>query len=138
MAAVVGVGMCTLTIALAVLGIPPILTNAFVGIRQVDRATVEAARGHGHDRARDPAQGRGAAGGPDHLRRHPRRHDRDRGDRDDRRHSPEFTTLGDFIINRSVYGENGVLAGAIVVALLALVLELAARAAAAAPHSPRV
>ena len=29
------------------LGIPPILTNAFVGIRQVDRDAVEAARGIG-------------------------------------------------------------------------------------------
>ena len=34
-------------------------------------------------------------------------------------------TLGDFIINRNVYGDNGVLAGAILVALLALALELA-------------
>ena len=33
-------------------------------------------------------------------------------------------TLGDFIINENVYGENGVLAGAIVVALMALALEL--------------
>jgi osmoprotectant transport system permease protein len=32
-------------------------------------------------------------------------------------------TLGDFIINQNVYGDNGVLAGAILVALLALVLE---------------
>ena len=32
-------------------------------------------------------------------------------------------TLGDFIINENVYGDNGVLAGAIVVALLALALE---------------
>ena len=51
MAAVIGVGLGNLTIALAVLGIPPILTNTFVGIRQVDRAAVEAARGHGDDRA---------------------------------------------------------------------------------------
>ncbi len=47
MAAAIGVGDLNLTIALAVLGIPPILTNAFVGIRQVDRAPVEAARGVG-------------------------------------------------------------------------------------------
>jgi osmoprotectant transport system permease protein len=33
-------------------------------------------------------------------------------------------TLGDYIINENVYGENGVVAGAIVVALMALVLEL--------------
>ena len=32
-------------------------------------------------------------------------------------------TLGDFIINRNVYGADGVLAGAILVALLALALE---------------
>ena len=36
-------------------------------------------------------------------------------------------TLGDFIINRGVYGEDGLLAGAILVALLALVFELVAR-----------
>ena len=35
------------TIALAVLGIPPILTNSFVGISQVDRTAVEAAKGMG-------------------------------------------------------------------------------------------
>ena len=46
-ATVIGVGVPTLTIALAVLGIPPILTNTFVGIRQVDRATIDAARGVG-------------------------------------------------------------------------------------------
>ena len=32
-------------------------------------------------------------------------------------------TLGDYIINESIYGTNGVLAGAILVALLALTLE---------------
>ena len=47
MVAFVGVGLVNLTIALMVLGIPPILTNAFVGIRQVDRGAVEAARGMG-------------------------------------------------------------------------------------------
>ena len=46
-AAFIGVGVFNLTIALLVLGIPPILTNAFVGIRQVDRDAVEAARGIG-------------------------------------------------------------------------------------------
>ena len=33
--------------ALMVLGIPPILTNAYVGVRQVDRDAVDAARGMG-------------------------------------------------------------------------------------------
>lgn len=32
-------------------------------------------------------------------------------------------TLGDFIISRNVYGDSGVLAGAILVALMALMLE---------------
>ena len=32
-------------------------------------------------------------------------------------------TVGDFILNENVYGENGVLAGAMVVALMALALE---------------
>jgi osmoprotectant transport system permease protein len=35
------------TLALALLAIPPILTNAYVGIRQVERDTVDAARGMG-------------------------------------------------------------------------------------------
>jgi osmoprotectant transport system permease protein len=124
MAAAIGVGVLNLTIALAVLGVPPILTNAFVGIRQVDPATVDAARGMGMTelevlgKAEVPlavptifAGIRGAtiaiiatatiaplAG---------------------------VLTLGDFIINENVYGKNGVLAGAILVALLALAFELA-------------
>ena len=35
------------TVALALLAIPPILTNAYVGVQQVDRDTVDAARGMG-------------------------------------------------------------------------------------------
>jgi osmoprotectant transport system permease protein len=123
MAAVIGVGVLNVTIALSVLGIPPILTNAFVGIRQVERAPVEAARGIGMTepeillRVEMPlavptlmAGIRGAtiaivatatiaplAG---------------------------VVTLGDYIINENVYGEDGVVAGAIVVALMALSLEL--------------
>jgi osmoprotectant transport system permease protein len=124
MAALIGVGVLNLTIALAVLGVPPILANTFVGINQVDRSTVAAARGIGMTefeilrKVEVPlaiptifAGIRGAtiaivatatiapiAG---------------------------VLTLGDFIINQNVYGNNGVLAGAIVVALLALVLEFA-------------
>jgi osmoprotectant transport system permease protein len=124
MAAAIGVGLLTFTVALAVLGIPPILTNAFVGIRQVDRASVEAARGMGMTEAEVllkvevplavPTLMTGIRGatiaivatatiGP----------------------LAGVLTLGDFIINRNVYGDDGVLAGAILVALLALALELA-------------
>ncbi len=122
MAAAIGVGMLNLTIALAVLGIPPILTNTFVGIRQVDRAPVEAARGIGMTglevllkvelplaiptimagvRLATIAIVATATIAP----------------------LAGVLTLGDYIINRNVYGDDGVLAGAIVVALLALVLE---------------
>jgi osmoprotectant transport system permease protein len=37
----------TVTLALALLAIPPILTNAYVAIRQVDPETIDAARGMG-------------------------------------------------------------------------------------------
>jgi osmoprotectant transport system permease protein len=37
----------TVTLALTLLAIPPILTNAYVGVRQVDRDAVDAARGMG-------------------------------------------------------------------------------------------
>jgi osmoprotectant transport system permease protein len=37
----------SVTLALALLAIPPILTNAYVGVQQVDRDSVDAARGMG-------------------------------------------------------------------------------------------
>ena len=122
MVAFVGVGLLNLTIALLVLGIPPILTNSFVAIRQVDRDAVEAARGMGMTEAEVvgkvelplavPTLMSGvrtaaiaivatAAIGP----------------------IAGVVTLGDFIINRNVFGEDGALAGAILVAVLALVVE---------------
>jgi glycine betaine/choline ABC-type transport system substrate-binding protein/ABC-type proline/glycine betaine transport system permease subunit len=45
--AYLGVGFANVTLALVLLAIPPILTNTYVGIRQVDRDTVDAARGVG-------------------------------------------------------------------------------------------
>lgn len=122
MAAAIGVGVLNLTIALAVLGIPPILTNTFVGIRQVDRATVEAARGIGMTEFEIlrkvelplaiPTIFGGIRGATINIVA-------------TATIAPlaGVLTLGDFIINRNVYGADGVLAGAIVVALLALVLE---------------
>lgn len=123
-AAAIGVGFTNVMIALAILGIPPILANAFVGVHQVDRASVDAARGMGMSEleilrrvevplAIPTLMGgiRSAAiaivatatiapfGG--------------------------YSTLGEFIINENVYGENGVLAGAILVAVLAVTIELA-------------
>lgn len=124
MAAAIGVGLFNLTIALAVLGIPPILTNAFVGIRQVDRASVDAARGIGMTelgilrRVELPMAVPTLFGGV-------------RGASIAIVATATIAplagveSLGDFILGEGVYGSNGVLAGAIVVALLALALELA-------------
>jgi osmoprotectant transport system permease protein len=124
MAAAIGVGLRNVTLALAVLGIPPILTNAFVGIRQVDRAPVDAARGIGMTEAEIlfrvemplavPTLMAGIRGAMIAIVA-------------TATIAPlaGVLTLGDFIINRNVYGEDGVLAGAILVALLALALEFA-------------
>jgi osmoprotectant transport system permease protein len=123
MAAVIGVGLLNVTIALSVLGIPPILTNAFVGIRQVDRPTVEAARGIGMTEPEIlykvempmavPTLMAGIRGATIAIVA-------------TATIAPlaGVVTLGDYIINENVYGENGVVAGAIVVALMALGLEL--------------
>jgi osmoprotectant transport system permease protein len=123
MAAAIGVGLFNLVVALAILGIPPILTNTFVGIRQVNRSAVEAARGMGMSdrqimtRVELPLAVPTIMGGV--------------------RTSAiniiatatiaplaGILTLGDFIISRNVYGDAGVLAGAILVALMAIALEM--------------
>jgi osmoprotectant transport system permease protein len=123
MAAAIGVGVLNLTIALAVLGIPPILTNSFVGIRQVDRAPVEAARGIGMSELEVLLKVELPLAIPTVMA----------GVRlatiaivSTATIAPlaGVLTLGDYIINENVYGENGVVAGAIVVALMALGLEL--------------
>jgi osmoprotectant transport system permease protein len=124
MAAAIGVGVLNLMIALAVLGIPPILANTFVGIHQVDRSTVDAARGIGMTEFEIlrrvelplaiPTVMSGVRGATIAIVA-------------TATIAPlaGVLTLGDFIINKNVYGSNGVLAGAIMVALLALLLEFA-------------
>jgi osmoprotectant transport system permease protein len=121
-AVLIGVGLQNVAPVLAILGIPPILNNSFVGIRQVDRATVDAARGMGMSegaiirKVELPIAIPTVMGGV---------------------RSAAIAilatatiaplagveSLGDFILNRNVYGENGLLAGAILVALLALTIE---------------
>ena len=49
--AFLGIGTMNVVVALTLLALPPILTNTYVGARQVDPEVVDAARGHGHDRA---------------------------------------------------------------------------------------
>lgn len=121
-ATLIGVGMKNVAPALALLGIAPIIVNAYVGVRQVDPAAVDAARGMGMSElsiirkvelplAIPTVMGgvRGAAVviiatatiAP----------------------LAGVETLGDLILNRNVYGDNGLLAGALLVAMLALALE---------------
>ena len=122
-AAFLGFGLLNVSLALMVLGVPPILTNAFVGVRQVDRNVVEAARGMGMTgwevvrRVELPLAAPTIMSGV-------------------RTAAINIiatatiaplageVTLGDFIIARNVYGDEGVLAGAILVALLAIVVEI--------------
>lgn len=123
MAAVIGVGLGNLTIALSVLGIPPILTNTYVGISQVDRGAVDAARGMGMTEPEIVRKVEVPLAVPTIMS----------GVRTATINIVAtatiaplagILTLGDFIIARNVYGDAGVLAGAILVALLALSLEL--------------
>jgi osmoprotectant transport system permease protein len=122
-AAFIGVGLLNVTFALAVLGIPPILTNSYVGVSQVDHNAVEAARGMGMRGlqivgrvelplavptimagVRTAAVNIIATAALASL--------------------AGLSTLGDLILGRNVYGDAGVVAGAIVIALLALTVEL--------------
>jgi osmoprotectant transport system permease protein len=123
MAAAIGVGMFNLVVALAILGIPPILTNTFVGIRQVDRSSVEAARGMGMSNREIITKVELPLAIPTIMG----------GVRTSAINiiatatiAPlaGILTLGDFIISRNVYGDAGVLAGAILVALMAIALEM--------------
>lgn len=121
--AYLGTGFTNVTVALVLLAVPPILTNTYVAVTQVDRDTVDAARGMGMTGAEvirkvelplslplifggikisavnviATATIAPLAG---------------------------VNTLGDAIINPSVYGDTGQLAAAICVAALAIFTEL--------------
>ena len=121
--AYIGVGFTNLMLALVLLAIPPILTNTYTGVRQVDRDTVDAARGMGMTGAeivrrvelplalplifggiRISAVNVVATATIAPL--------------------AGIITLGDPIINPNTYGSDGQLAAAIVVALLAVITEV--------------
>ena len=121
--AFVGTGTLNVAVALAVLGIPPILTNTFVGVHQVDREAVEAARGMGMSERQIAVRVELPLAAPTIMT----------GVRTAAINiiatatiAPlaGVLTLGDFILARNVYGDEGVLAGAILVALLAFTVEL--------------
>jgi osmoprotectant transport system permease protein len=121
--AFLGVGETNLTLALVLLAIPPILTNAYTGVTQVDPDTVDSARGMGMTGAqivrrvewplalplifggiRISAVNVVATATIAPL--------------------AGVVTLGDPIINVNTYGDEGRLAAAIVVALLAVLTEV--------------
>ncbi|HEX6390906.1 MAG TPA: glycine betaine ABC transporter substrate-binding protein [Solirubrobacteraceae bacterium] len=122
-AAYIGYNVSNLVFALVLLAIPPIFVNTYVGVRQVDRETVDAARGIGLTGGQVVRQielplavplifggirtsavnvAATATLGP----------------------FVGVATLGDPIINNNVYGESGRLGGSILVAVLAFGFEL--------------
>jgi osmoprotectant transport system permease protein len=122
-AAFLGFGVRNLTLALMVVGIPPILTNTFVAIHQVDQGTVAAGRGMGMTEAQILTRIELPLAVPTMMA----------GVRTAALNiiatatiAPlaGVLTLGDFIISRNVYGDEGVLAGALLVAGLALLAEV--------------
>jgi osmoprotectant transport system permease protein len=120
--AYIGVGFTNVTLALVLLAIPPILTNTYVGVRQVEPDIIDAGRGMGLKpvqvvrRIELPLAIASIFGGI-------------------RTSAVNVVatatiaplagvlTLGDFILSANVYGDDGRLAGAILVALLALAVE---------------
>ena len=122
--AYVGVGFTNVTFALVLLAIPPILTNTYVGVRQVDQEVIDAGRGMGLTplqvvrRIELPLAVATIFGGI-------------------RTSAVNVVatatiaplagvlTLGDYILSANVYGDDGRLAGAMLVALLALTVEFA-------------
>ena len=121
--AYLGVGFANVTLALVLLAVPPILTNTYVGVTQVDRDTVEAARGMGMT-------------GPQIVRRveFPLAVPLIFGGIRTSAVNVIATatlaplagvlSLGDPIINVSTYGDDGRLGAAILVAFLAVAAEL--------------
>ena len=121
--AFLGVGLLNVTLALTLLAIPPILTNTYTGVRQVDQEMVDAARGQGltgsqvvrsvelplalpliMDGVRTSTVNVIATAALAPL--------------------AGASSLGDPIISFGVYGDTGRLAGSILIALLAISREL--------------
>ena len=121
--AYIGVGFTNVMLALVLLAIPPILTNTYVGVRQVDREVIDAGKGMGLRpdqvvrRIELPLAMPSIFGGI-------------------RTSAVNVVatatiaplagvlTLGDYILSANVYGPDGRLAGAMLVAVLALTVEL--------------
>ena len=79
-----GLNVGNLVFAMVLLAVPPIFTNTYVGIRQVDRDVVDAARGMGLTERQLARTRRAAARPAARLRRHPHLGRQRAGDRDAR------------------------------------------------------
>jgi osmoprotectant transport system permease protein len=121
-ATTIGVGLLNVTIALSILAIPPILTNTFVAMRQVDRGVVDAARGMGMTSMEQIARVELPLGVPTIMS----------GIRTSTINVVATATiaplagvltLGDLILSRGANGDAGLVAGGMCVALMALILE---------------
>ena len=121
-AVTIGVGVLSVTIALTILAIPPILTNTFVAMRGVDRGVVDAARGMGMTSLEQIVRVELPLGVPTIMG----------GIRTATINVVATATiaplagvltLGDLIISRGANGDAGLVAAGICVALLALMLE---------------
>jgi glycine betaine/choline ABC-type transport system substrate-binding protein/ABC-type proline/glycine betaine transport system permease subunit len=121
--AYLGVGFANVTLALVLLAVPPILTNTYVGVHQVDRDTVDAARGMGMTGAQIVRRVELPLSLPLIFG----------GIRTSAVNVVATATLaplaglqslGDPIINVSTYGDDGRLGAAILVAFLAVATEL--------------
>ncbi len=126
--AYLGVGFANVTLALVLLAVPPILTNTYVGVRQVDRDTVDAARGMGMTGAQIVRRVEMPLAIPLIFG----------GIRTSAVNVVATATLaplagvlslGDPIINVSTYGDDGRLGAAILVAFLAVATEISLAAA---------
>jgi osmoprotectant transport system permease protein len=123
LAGLIGIGLRNVAIALMILGLPPILTNTFVAVRQVDPTAVDAAKGMGLNGAHVIARVELPLAAPTIMS----------GVRTSAINIfatatiasfVGLSTLGDLVTGRNVYGDDGVVAGAIVIALLAIAIEL--------------
>jgi osmoprotectant transport system permease protein len=124
LASLIGIGLGNVAIALGILGLPPILTNSFVAIRQVDARAVEAARGMGMRPWQVMLRVELPLAAPTIMA----------GVRTAAINVfatatiasfVGLSTLGDLVTGTNVYGTDGVVAGAIVIAVLAGVIEAA-------------
>ena len=125
-------------IAMFALAVPPMLANAYVGMANVDDEIRESARGMGMNgrqmiwRVELPERGPAGDGRRAHRDGRGRRH------RDARRATSTPAGFGRYIVDGFAVQDNvKVFAGGLLVALLAIALELRPRAGAAGDHVAR-